>query len=395
MTLVFFFPKPIRASRRELFQLDRLEKEGYKIIILDATKFYDKGNKFPQSEIYHNTVNCATKEDFIDFGKTLPNEPVLFITSDLYVNNASSIFKLLIRKNDKLLAYKTKAFYNGNFSENKTRLLLEKIIRGLDKYFALNFFSFYYKGKYGIIIPDYYLFSTKYIIPVKIYLTVKKQNRIVVHSDDYNLILNPEPSIIDSNKKIGVFVDQAIPFAIQTHPLIYKKEDLPEGYLENYYRNVEKSLLYLKGKLELDEIVIALHPNSSSFKKELSGKFSAFRTFAGKTTELIRDASIIFTHNSTALGYAVIFEKPVIIFKDEFVMGEKIKKGTCFFLNDLDMLGFYIDREFEEINYKDVKINKSRYSEYTQNFIKDNDIQENSYYYAIKKITNDLIKRES
>lgn len=391
MTLVFFFPKPIRASRRELFQLDRLEKEGYNIVVLDATKYYNKNNFSDQSVIYPNTIDCKTTEDFVDFGKTLLDEPVLFITSDLYVNIASPIFKLLIRKKDKLLAYKTKAFYDGNFSENKTRLFLEKIIRGLDKNFALNFFSFYYKWKYGIIVPDYYLFSTKYIIPVKIYLTVKRQNRIVVHSDDYNLILNPEPSVIDNKRKIGVFIDQAIPFAIQTHPLLYKKEDLPKGYVENYYQNVEKSLLYLKEKLELDEIVIALHPNSSNFKNELSGKFSEFKTFTGKTPGLIRDASIIFTHNSTALGYAVIFKKPVIIFKDEFVMGEKIKKATCFFLNDLDMKGFYIDREHEEISNDDVKINFNRYSEYTRNFIKDNDIQENSYYYAIKKITNDLI----
>lgn len=395
MTLVFFFPKPIRASRRELFQLERLEKEGYKIVVLDATKYYDKTNEFSQPEIYHHTIDCATREDFVNFGKTLPNEPVLFVTSDLYVNSASSIFKILIRKNDKLLAYSTKDFFNGNFPENKPRLLLEKLVRGLDKYFALHYLSFYYKWKYGIIIPDYYLFSTNYTIPIKIYLTVKKQNRIVVHNDDYNLILKPEPSIIDNKRKIGVFVDQAIPFAIQTHPLLYKKEDLPKDYVENYYQNVEKSLLYLKEKLELDEIVIALHPNSSNFKNELSGKFSAFRSFAGKTQELIRDATIIFTHNSTALGYAVIFRKPVIIFKDEFVMGKKIKKATCFFLNDLDMKGFYIDREHEEISNDDVKINISKYSEYTRNFIKDNDIQENSYYYAIKKITDDLKNRIS
>ncbi|SKB36904.1 hypothetical protein SAMN05660776_0767 [Salegentibacter holothuriorum] len=390
MTLVFFFPKPIRASRRELFQLDRLEKEGYNIVVLDATKYYDKTNKFPQPRIYHRTIDCATREDFVNFAKTLPNEPVLFITSDLYVNSASPVFKSLIRKNDKLLAYKTKAFSNGRFSENKTRLFLEKIIRNLDKHFALHFFNFYYKRKYGILIPDYYLFSTKYIIPVKIYLTVKKQNRFVIHNDDYNLILNPEPSIIDNKKKIGVFVDQAIPFAIQTHPQLYKKEDLPKDYVENYYENIEKSLFYLQEKLNLDEIVIALHPNSNNFKKELVGKFANFRTFSGKTMDLIRDASIIFTHNSTALSYAVIFEKPVIIFKDEFVMGEKIKKGTCFFLNDLDMRGFYIDREFEEISNNDIKINKKRYKEYTQNFIKDNNIQENSYYYAISKIKQEL-----
>src|SRR5690606_22442153 len=154
--------------------------------------------------------------------------------------------------------------------------------RVIDKYFPLHFFKFYYKWKYDIVIPDYYLFSTNYVIPVKIYLTIKKQNRIVVHSDDYNHILNPAPPVIDSKNKIGVFVDQAIPFAIQTHPKIYKKEDLPKAYIKNYYKNVCKTLLYLKKNLELDEIVIALHPSSNLFKKELEGKFFPFRTFEGK-----------------------------------------------------------------------------------------------------------------
>jgi len=38
----------------------------------------------------------------------------------------------------------------------------------------------------------------------------------------------------------------------------------------------------------------------------------------------------------------------------------------------------------------EVIVNKEKYSDYTRKYLKDNNIQENSYYYAIKHITKDL-----
>src|SRR5690606_31865521 len=105
-TIVFFFINPIRESRRESFQLERLEDSGYDIYVIDATKYYKLNLEMTSSVIHTNTFECQTKEDFLDFKNMLQSRRVLYVTSDQYIEIASPIFNLIIKKQDKLLTFK-------------------------------------------------------------------------------------------------------------------------------------------------------------------------------------------------------------------------------------------------------------------------------------------------
>jgi len=389
MTVIFFCPNILRDYHRNLFYIDGLIQNGYNPILLDATKFYNYTSTATDKFMASRTVKCGTIKDFTAFKAKLPKEPVLFVVFDIHLKKVGPVLDILFRKQDKILSYFTKRFANADEKKSSLDRFIKKIIVKTDDFLPLHFFKFWYRKRYSKNIPDYYLCSTKYLLPIKTYLTVKKQNRFVVHADDINKILEltTKPQ---NHKKIGVFLDQGMPFANRTHPNLYKKP-VPPGYLDEYYLKVCDKLEQFKNELGLDEIVIALHPDAVKFESELKGKFKNYRTVLGETAKLVQNATVVFTHGSTALSFAVYFAKPVVIFTDHFIRNynKRLKASTYFFIENIGMNEVDLDKN-TLLSRKNINIDKTKYLDYKTKYLKDNDIQENSYYYAIRHIKNDL-----
>ncbi|MDT0649641.1 hypothetical protein [Autumnicola edwardsiae] len=395
MTIVFFCPNILRDAHKSIFQLERLKKEGYKFILLDATKYYGNESTATEKIILENKVECNSKNDFVAFKNQLPKETVLYVTFDFYMRSAAPILQILIRRNDKLLSYHTKRFSAVHLSQNKFRILIDKIIKKTDKFLPLHLLKNFYKLKNKVFIPDYYLCSTNFVVPSKVYFTIKRENRIIVHADDINQTLSENKSSIfkNENKKIGVFLDQAIPYQDRLHPLLIP-EPISDEYKISYYKSVEKILAILKNKFALDEVVIALHPDAIKLKEELSNKFKGFRTFYGETHELIKNSAMVFGHSSTAIGYAIYYKKAVILLKDDYLFENfpLIQKFLMFFHENLDMKILDVESP-KELQLSEVQINEKKYNEYIKKYLKDNRINEHSYYYSFKRIEKDLKKR--
>ena len=395
MTVIFFCPLILRDYFKELFDIEGLMKQGYNPIFLDATKYYNSVATATDELILSRSISCGSEEDFRGFKKMLPKEPVLYLIYDLQLNMASKPLDLIFRKHDKILSYHSKRFAPLEYKKSKIKKIADYIVKYLGEVLPIHFLSFYYKTK-SKYKPDYYLCSTKHLIPPKIYLTIPKRKRYVVHADDINKLIYLKSNKLRKEKKFGVFLDQGIPFLRRTHPKLYTK-GYPPGYLEEYYKKVRTTLSLLKDHYELDEIVIALHPDAVKFQKELSGKFDGFPTILGETPKLIRDAEVVFGHNSTSLSYAVYFNKPAIVFTDHFLRNyhQRIWEYIKFFIDQVGMVQIDMDaNQIDQIkNLKKGKIiDFKKYNKYLRKFVKDNNIQENSYHYAIRKIEYDMKK---
>ena len=396
MTIVFFCPNILRNAHRSIFDLDKLKEQGYDIVLLDASSYY--GYKFGATDdlILEHRVTCSKLEDFEQFRDSLPDDSVLFVTFDNYMKFAAPILKLIIRKQDRLLTYHTKRSSGVDLPKGKGRKYIDRFIRVVDKVVPLHHFQFYYRKKHKLYIPDYFLCSTDFLIPTKVFFTVKRQNRISVHADDINETFREDKEIIDKKSRFGVFLDQGIPFIKQTHVLQFKEEDpLPDGYLETYYENLENSLRRLKRDLDLDEVVISLHPVALRFEEELKNKFSGFRTFMGTTKDLVRDAQVVFGHYSTAINFAVFYKKPVLILTDDILLNAHpiIRDNILFFQKELGMKNYAMDKDEKTVLEENLLDNK-KYGDYTRKFLKDNAIEENSYFYAINRIAKDMNKKK-
>ena len=393
MTVVFFCPNILRNAHRSIFDLDRLKEQGFDIVLLDASSYYGN-DKFRGTDelIIEHRVICSELEDFEQFRENLPEDPVLFVTFDNYMKFAAPILKLMIRKKDRLLTYHTKRSSDVENPNGKFRKKINEIVRFLDKHLPLHHLKFYYRKRHKFYIPDYFLCSTEYLIPTKVFFSIKRQNRITVHADDINETFRTDKEIIGKGRRFGVFLDQGIPFIKQTHPLQFKGEDpLPDGYLETYYENLESSLRRLKKELDLDEVVISLHPVALRFEEELKDKFSGFRTFMGTTKDLVRDAQVVFGHYSTAINFAVFYKKPVVILTDDVLLNAHpiIRDHILFYPQELGMINYPMDRDESTILEENL-LDYEKYEEYTRKFLKDNAIEENSYFYAINRIVKDM-----
>jgi len=392
MTIVFFLPVIIRDNHRSIYPLEQLENEGHQVIILDATQYY---------QIYHPTVTdsfilehlkeCKNKNDFIRFRENLGDEPVIFVTNELYMSMAFEILNILVRKNDRLLSASTRYTaghykYPGVFKKKFIDL-----VRFLHNLFPLHLFKFYYRYIKKIYTPDYFLGSTQFLTGFKTFLSVPKKNILCVHSDDINNVYRPLKQVVNPDRKIGVFIDQMIPYFNGRNPDVHNKETGKE-YKVDYYKNLVKTLKTLQSEFELDDIVIALHPEANLIRQEIDSKFYPFRTFIGFSHELIKDSSMVFGHFSTAIGMAVFYKKPIILLKDQMIMNYPGRMGYINSYNqELGLKILSTDSSFT-VSKEDGEVNVNLYNNYVKKFLKENAYKGNSYYYAIKQIKEDIGK---
>lgn len=396
MTIVFFLPVILRDEHRRIYPMEKLEEEGNRIIILDATQYFNIYKRTATDDyLIKRIVECKDKKDFVQFRENLGDDPVIFVTNELYMNMANDIFDLFIRKRDKLLTASTRKFSGQYTYPSGTRKILIQLIHSADKYLPLHHFKFYYKKWRKIHVPDYFLGSTKFLNSSKTVLSVKKENRIFVHSDDINQAFESLEEIIDPSKKIGVFLDQMLPYFHGRNPDVHNTEVARE-YKITYYENLVRTLKALKNKFDLDDIVIALHPESRAIREEIDQKFSPFTTYVGVSHELIKDSSVVFGHYSTAIGMAAFYRKPIVLLTDETQLSQpKRKKAISSYVDELGVKCVDMEKAATDISSSDININKGLYDSYVKKFLKENDYRGNSYYYAINRIKQDLTAKKS
>tara|TARA_B100000767_G_C19761101_1_gene535203 strand:- start:1401 stop:2522 length:1122 start_codon:yes stop_codon:yes gene_type:complete len=186
------------------------------------------------------------------------------------------------------------------------------------------------------------------------------KKKIYTHSFDYEQTLQKNKKILD--RKYGVFIDENLIL----HP-DYKifKIDLSE-YLIDYYKYLAKSLKVFKKEYKID-IIICAHP---SLSLNIAKKYlSDFKYSYGNTKELVKNSDITFIHQSTAISFPVIYNKPIV-----FLNYSKIR--NIFLYENINRLSslfnkkvYLIDNKLLPIKQNDFKVDKSSYSKYLNNYI--------------------------
>ena len=136
---------------------------------------------------------------------------------------------------------------------------------------------------------------------------IKKDNNVLIHTLDYDIYLKDKekPRIIE--EKYMVFVDEYYPFHGDFDLLRIVN---PIKKAEKYYERLNK-LFTLLENIYGCEIVIAEHPRADySNKKEL---LYGRKHYKNITNRLIKDASLVVTHASTAQDYIVLNKKEFLI----------------------------------------------------------------------------------
>lgn len=186
---------------------------------------------------------------------------------------------------------------------------------------------------------------------------------IKAHNFDYDIYLRIKNSSDFSAGGYVVFIDQNYCF----HSDFVCDDTHYPATPENYFPSVSNALRKISDALGI-ESCIAAHPRSSYQDHDY---FDGVPIKYGATAELIRDCSLVLCHNSTAIQFAVLFEKPIIIATTDELDASVWGASIAGFASVLGKTVINIDRDLDKVDwYKELHVDMEKYDSYRNKYIK-------------------------
>jgi hypothetical protein len=187
-----------------------------------------------------------------------------------------------------------------------------------------------------------------------------------VHSFDYDIYLRVAREYGEVRlPRYAVFIDQDLcfhsDFILQGMPFVVTPE--------RYFPAVCRCLRKVSEDMDL-QLRIAAHPRARYFQR-LADHFEGIPIEYGKTAELIRDCHVVVCHDSTAIHFAVLFDKPILfVTSDELLPtyeGRSIQQAAA----ALGKSAVNLDRPLEGVDWRrELHVDAAKYREYRNKYIK-------------------------
>jgi len=188
--------------------------------------------------------------------------------------------------------------------------------------------------------------------------SLKKTEFINIHSIDYDTMLRfeqtPHQRLID--QKYIVFLDQNLPY----HFDFIRNKEKPYVSPENYYHILNQYFFEVE-QVTGKKVVIALHPSS---EKE---KYDDFISIKHETINLIKYADAVLMHSSTAVSFAVLYQKPISMIATEEMIMSKMQALNQLLSSYIGVPIINIDKERKV----DFVYSKEKFESYKRLFISD------------------------
>ncbi len=227
-----------------------------------------------------------------------------------------------------------------------------------------------------------------YFVPNKFWFKKYKKNKTtknVFKINDYEYEVFKNLKKKENKKNLIVFIDE-----MKESPYDH---DLYWGFAysfildsEEYWKNIDSFLKKLQIKTKCDVVIAGAH-------RRRNRDFPIKRKFImNKTPELIQDSKLVVGHSSTALHYAILFKKPILLL-DMYAFKNKhtdflATKKFCELLGCTEIhLEKFLKRN-NEFKLKNIlKVDNKKYNKFIKNFLK----FENSYKITIwDKVLSEL-----
>ncbi|WP_157593700.1 hypothetical protein [Pontibacter actiniarum] len=224
--------------------------------------------------------------------------------------------------------------------------------------------------------PDFLMASNFSVVPAYI----PKEKVVVTHTDDYNIhLLNIESQLEEELKDAIVFLDQMIFHHPDLKELITEPVDV-----DKYYRDLN-IVLDQVSKMYGKPVIIAGHPESEKYPDYVA-KFEGKRFIVGESLSLVKYSFLVLTHFSTAVNFAVIYDKPLIMLEsNSFDSIERVKRSIRSMASELKVPTINIEKPV----YTHLDIDAlAGYKGYKSKYIKSEGTPEElSYPYVVNYIS--------
>jgi hypothetical protein len=185
------------------------------------------------------------------------------------------------------------------------------------------------------------------------------------HNFDYDIYLRLRRPCDRLARQYGVFLDQDMCF----HPeYIYANVPI-YATPEKYFPTIRNGLKVIADALGTP-MRIAAHPRVSREGK-YTDRFEGIPVEYGKTAELISKCAFVVCHYTTAVQFAVLFNKPVIFVTTNELTSSAGGKYIETFASTLGKSVINLDGELSSVEWeKELNIDSQKYDEYRNMYIK-------------------------
>jgi hypothetical protein len=185
------------------------------------------------------------------------------------------------------------------------------------------------------------------------------------HNLDYDIYLRLKKTPAASSGKHAVFLDQNICF----HPEYAYKRVARYTAPERYFPTLCSGLRAISAALEVP-FTIAAHPRLPR-QQRFADYFAGMPIEYGKTAELISNCEFVVCHYTTAIQYAVLFEKPVIFLTTDDLAASEVGPYIEKFASILGKSAINLDRDLSGQQWSaELRIDAAKYRDYRQKYIK-------------------------
>lgn len=393
-TICFLFGTPILESYYQKYGMDYLEQLGYSIMVFDLSPIVNHlaYETVTTNLINYNKINiiiCLTKEKFKEAIHKFNKKIFIVATFDFNMKNYF-IYKEIsnnklhycnLARMDTAIEITTQNNFNLRVKNYLKEISLHKIFTSI--------FSHLPKKIFHLNTADFIIFGGKRNADLyfKINLCDEHTRIEYIHSFDYEKFLKiKDANISIVREKYCVFIDQYLPY----HP-----DKSQTGFninADRYYKELRELFNIIENSLNL-KVIISVHPRSNY--ESHPEAYMGYDLRKGYTAELIKNCEFTFTHFSTAVSYAVLFEKPLFFITNEEIKSFPIMQkyielyskelGTSY----IDISNTSSKKVVEFLNL--IKVDKFSYDNYVDNYLK-KDFKDTNKYDLFWKRFSELIE---
>ena len=331
----------------------------YYLKYFDKIKIFyiDEGYHFKIDKIfYHRKIKVIRIDSFYKIFKlfNIKSNDRLFLDFALSGIKSFIIKIILYFKKKKRIIFKLANIPQLKISKKSYLSIINRMIFKRISMILFNFLEKNFLSKHNIYFCAGKKFEKEY----------KSFNIIKTHSWDFNEKLKTNFNKVKL-KNYFLYFDQYE----HNHPdYLYFKRDTIDPV--PFYKSLNNFFEFLEKKFNMD-VIIAAHPKASvnSYKKYYKRR----KIYFNKTLELTRNCFATLVHDTTAVSYSVIYEKPTIfLINNEMLRARKNRKKFIeIFSRTLGSAFVNIDKkdDLSKIKNNIKEINNKRYKNYFNNYI--------------------------
>lgn len=361
--IIFFIKSTFNERDYNRFGIEILKNRGFDIEFWDFTSLFRKEyqeNYTPPDYLNSDYIMpIGSREEFFRKIKNLKEEIIVNLypgnrTSDNFIYDA--LKKYNIHYGINLLGSVPEL---GLLSRLQVAIIMYKPFGVLERIFKKLFIV---NGVGEKIFPNFILCGGSADTDKARYWTDNSDNTklILAHALDYDLFLKEEKTPSNGiNKNYAVFLDQYIPFHSDLHD---SDACWPKTYHHNlYYSKINNFFSIIEQDLGL-EVIIASSPRAN-----YNDYFEGRKVIRGRTIQLIKHSNLVLAHFSLAIGFAVLYKKPLISITDKEYT-KYIQLWVKRIAEELGNIPVDINKNMKNILIPEV--NEERYNLYKENYIK-------------------------